>query len=168
MTISMYQASIPPFLHGFSNLSAILKKAEDYAAEKKIDPGVLIQSRLYPDMLPLVKQVQIASDVTKGAAARLAGIDVPRFEDKETTFAELHQRIEKTVSFLKTITPQQIDGSESREIKLKVGGKDMTFDGLKYLLYFAIPNFYFHITTTYAILRHNGLEIGKVDFLGSR
>lgn len=167
MTLSMYQASIPNFIHGLGNLSAILTKAEAYATARKFDPSVLVNFRLAPDMFPLSKQVQIVTDIVKGGAARLAGIEVPSFPDTETTFAQLQARIAKTVAFLNTITPAQIDGSEEKAISLKVGGQDMSFKGQAYLLTFVIPNFYFHITTTYAILRHNGLEIGKKDFLGA-
>lgn len=166
MTLSMYQAFIPPALHGFGTLSAILAKAEQHAEANKISPDVLLQARLYPDMFPLVRQVQIATDVVKGGAARLAGIEVPSFPDTESSFAELQARIEKTVSFLKSISPAQIDGSESKAIALKVGGNELSFDGQAYLLSFVLPNFYFHTTTAYAILRHNGLAIGKMDFLG--
>lgn len=167
MTLSMYQASIPVFLKTLGNLSEILRKAEAYAAAKKIDPSVLISARLAPDMFPLSRQIQIATDATKGFAARAAGVDVPSWPDTEATFAELQARIGKATDFLKTFKPEQIDGSEDKEVKLKVGGNDLTFKGQFYLLHFAIPNFFFHVATTYAILRHNGLEIGKKDFLGS-
>ncbi len=167
MTISMYQASIPMFLKTLGNLSEILKKAEAYAAAKKFEPSVLINARLAPDMLPLARQIQIASDAVKGFAARTAGVDVPSFADTETTFAELQARIQKTTDFLATIKPEQIDGSEDRDVKLKVGGNDLTFKAQAYLLHFVIPNFFFHVTTAYAILRHNGLEVGKKDFLGA-
>lgn len=168
MTLSMYEASIPTFIHGLNNLSAILKKAETYAEEKKFDSSILLGARLFPDMFPLPRQVQIACDIVKGAAARLAGADVPSFPDTESTFAELQSRIKKTIDFIKTVKPAQIDGSEKRPIKLTVGGNELSFDGQQYLLYFVIPNFYFHITTTYGILRHNGLNIGKADFLGKK
>ena len=166
MTLSMYQASIPVFIRGFGNLSAILAKAEAHAEAKKIDPLVFMQARLAPDMLPFPKQIQIASDVTKGCAARLASIENPSFADTESNFAELEARIAKTVEFLKIVTPKQIDGTEDKKIALKVGGRDLEFTGQSYLLGFVIPNFYFHLTTAYAILRHNGVEIGKADFLG--
>ncbi len=167
MTLSMYQASIPTFIHGLGNLSAILAKAAAYGEARKIDPSVLIGARLYPDMFPLSKQVQITSDVIKGGAARLAGVEVPSFADNESTFAELQERIAKTIAFLGTISAQQIDGSEAKEISLKVGSNQLSFTGQDYLLKFVIPNFYFHISITYAILRHNGLDIGKMDFLGN-
>lgn len=165
MTISMYQASIPAIIHGLGNLSSILTKAAAYAEAKKIDPAVLVNARLYPDMFPLVKQVQIASDVSKGVA-RLAGVEVPSFPDTETTFAQLQERIAKTITFVKTLTPAQIDGSEDKTISLKAGSNQLSFTGQDYLLKFVLPNIYFHITATYAILRHNGLDIGKVDYLG--
>jgi hypothetical protein len=163
----MYQASVPVFLRGYTNLSDILSKAAAYATAKKIDPTVLISARLYPDMFPLSKQVQIASDIVKGGIARLAGVEVPSYADTETSFAELQTRLSKTADFLKTFKPEQIDGSETKNITLKVGGNEMSFAGQSYLLDFVIPNFFFHSSTVYAILRHNGLEIGKKDFLGS-
>jgi len=167
MTLSMYQASIPAFVRILTNLSAILTKAEAHAAAKKIDSSVFINARLAPDMFPLARQIQIASDGVKGCAARLAGIDVPSYADTETTFAELQARIAKAVAFMQSVKPAQIDGSEERDIQLKVGGHEFKFKGQAYLLTFVIPNFYFHVTTAYAILRHNGVEIGKQDFLGS-
>ena len=166
MPLSMYQASVPVFLRGFANLSAILTKAEAYAEAKKIDPAVLTGARLFPDMFPLTKQVQIATDVVKGGMARLAGVEIPSFPDTEVTFAELQARIEKCVAFLKTIKPEQVDGTEEKKVTLKVGGNEMTFAGQPYLLSFIIPNFYFHSAVTYSILRHNGLDVGKMDFLG--
>lgn len=167
MSLSMYQSFIPPVLHGLGNLSAILSKAENYAATKKIDPSVLINARLAPDMFALARQVQITTDIVKGGAARLAGVEIPSYADTETTFAELQARIAKTIAFLKTVTAKQIDGTEEKEITLKVGGNEMKFKGQPYLLHFVIPNFYFHFMATYAILRHNGLDIGKMDFLGN-
>lgn len=166
MSISMYQASIPTFVRGLNNLSAILKKAEAHAKARKIDPSVFITARLAPDMFPLVRQIQIASDGVKGCAARLAGIEVPSFADTETTFDDLQTRITKTIAFMESVKPAQIDGSEEKPIHLKVGGRELDFLGLAYLLHFVIPNFYFHLTTAYGILRHNGVEIGKADFLG--
>ena len=167
MNISMYQASAPRFVNILKNLSAILDKAQAYADARMVDPTVLASCRLYPDMLPMARQVQIASDTAKGAVARLAGIDVPKYEDTEQTLAELKARIAKTIEFIGTIKPAQIDGSEDREITLKLGGKDVKFNGLQYLLGFAHPNFYFHVTTAYDILRHNGVEIGKSDYIGN-
>jgi uncharacterized protein len=167
MNISMYQASAPRFINILNNLSAILDKAQAHAEARKIDPLVLTGFRLYPDMLPMTRQVQIACDAAKGVIARLAGVEVPRHEDTEQTFAELKARIAKTVEFIKTIRPEQIDGTEDKQIALKIGGQDMQFNGMQYLLGFAHPNFYFHVTTAYNILRHNGVEIGKRDYIGN-
>ncbi len=166
MALSMHQASVPFFIRMLGNLSAILDKGAAYAEAKKIEPSVLMNSRLAADMFPLARQVQIASDVVKGGVARLAGIEIPSFPDTETTFPELQARIQKTVAFLKSVSAAQIDGSEERTITLKVGGNEMNFKGLPYLFSFVIPNFYFHITTAYAILRHNGVDVGKADYLG--
>ena len=166
MTISMYTASVPYFLRQLKNLKAILDKGAAHAQAKKFDPIVLFNARLAPDMLPLVRQVQIASDNAKGCAARLAGIDPPKYEDNETSYAQLGERIDKTIAFLKTLKPAQIDGSEGREIVLKFPNNTFTFKGQDYLSFFAIPNFTFHCVTAYNILRHNGVEIGKSDFLG--
>lgn len=165
--LNMYSASIPTFLHGLSNLSEILKKGAAFTKERKIEPSVLVNARLAPDMFPLAKQVQITTDVVKGYAARISGSENPKFEDNETNFEELQARIAKTVVFLKSIDEKKVVGSEKRDIALKVGGNDLKFDGQSYLLHFVIPNFYFHITTTYAILRHNGVAVGKADFLGA-
>lgn len=167
MSLSMYQASVPVFIRGLSNLSAILEKAAAHAEEKKIDPAIFINSRLAPDMFALARQIQIATDSVKGCAARLAALEVPSFPDTENTFPELQERIAKTIAFIETVTAEQIDGSEERNIALKVGGKELNFLGQPYLLYFVLPNFYFHITAAYAILRHNGVPVGKMDFLGS-
>ncbi len=168
MNITMYTASIPTLKHMLGNLSAILTKAEQHAAAKKIDPSVLIGARLYPDMFPLARQVQIACDQAKGCAARLAGIEVPKYEDKENSFPELQARIAKTIDFVSSIPSAEIDDSEMREIELQAGGKTFQFKGQDYLAHWVFPNFYFHLTTTYAILRHNGVELGKADFLGGR
>ncbi len=167
MSLTMYQASIPAFRHQIMALARILAKGEEHANARKIDHTALIQCRLYPDMFPLARQVQIASDTAKSAAARLAGVEVPSWEDHETTFAQLKERCEKTDRYLAGFTPQQIDGSEDREVVLKMRDGQMTFTGQQYLLTFAIPNFYFHITTAYALLRQCGVEIGKRDFLGA-
>lgn len=167
MSLSMYQASLPGFVRGLNNLSAILTQAEAYAGTRKIEPSVLITARLAPDMYPLSRQVQIATDGAKGCAARLAGIDIPSYEDNETTFAELQSRIAKTLTFLKSVSAAQIDGSEDRKITLRLRGREVQFLGQPYLLSFVLPNFYFHLTTAYDILRHNGLEIGKPDYLGN-
>ncbi len=167
MPLTMYHASAPVFTRGLTNLSAILRKAEEHAVARKIDPAVFINARLAPDMFPLSRQVQSATDSAKGCAARLAGAEVPRYEDTETTFPELQARIAKTVAFLQGVTPELIVGSEEREIVLKLRGKEVTFTGQSYLLTFALPNFFFHAVTAYDILRHNGVEIGKMDYLGN-
>lgn len=166
MAISMYQASVPVFLKTLGNLAAILDKGAAFAAAKKIDPSVLLAYRLAPDMLNLTRQVQIAADHAKRAVARLAGIEAPVYEDNEASFAELKARIDKTSAFINTLKPGQIDGSEDRKIEVKVGGNDKTFTGQTYLLHNALPNFFFHTTTAYAILRHCGVDIGKKDFIG--
>ena len=167
MSLSMYQASVPVFVRMFGNLTAILDKASAHAEANKIDPSVFINARLAPDMYPLSRQVQIATDIVKGGAARLAGIEVPSYADNETSFADLQARIAKTVAFLQSVTAEQIDGSEERNITLKFGSNEAHFLGQAYLLDFVYPNFYFHLTTAYAILRHNGIELGKRDLLGN-
>lgn len=166
MSISMYLASVPPMLRALANLRAILEKAAAHAEAKKIAPAVLVNARLYPDMFPLSRQVQIASDNAKGAASRLAGMEPPKYEDNESTFAELVARLDKTIAFLETFKPEQIDGSEDKTITLPMHDRTVTFKGMPYLLDYVLPNIYFHVTTAYAILRHNGVEIGKQDFLG--
>ena len=166
MTLSMYQASVAPFVKSLTALSGVLDKAAAHASARKIDPAVLLSTRLYPDMFPLVRQVQLATDFAKGAAGRLAGVELPKYPDTEASIDELKARIAKTIDFLKTFRAGQIDGSEGREITIPIGGQPKTFDGQGYLIDFALPNFYFHLTTAYAILRHCGVEIGKRDFLG--
>ncbi|HUK06219.1 MAG TPA: DUF1993 domain-containing protein [Burkholderiales bacterium] len=166
MPISMSQASAPRFAQMLKNLSAILARAQAHCEARKIDPLVLAAARLYPDMFPLARQVQIACDSAKGAVARLAGIEIPKHEDTEKSLEELQARIAKTLDFIAGVTPAQIDGSEEREIVLKLRGRDVSFKGAQFLLGFAWPNFYFHVTTAYDILRHNGVELGKADFLG--
>ncbi len=166
MAISMYRASVPMFTRMLRNLDAILAKGAAHAEAKRIDPAVLAGARLYPDMFPLTRQIQIASDTVKGCAARLAGEQPPSYEDNETTLPELSERIRKTVAFLEGFKPEQIDGTEGKEIVLKMRSGPLTFNGLGYLTDFAIPNFFFHVATAYDILRHNGVEIGKRDFLG--
>jgi uncharacterized protein len=166
MSLSMYQAAVPPFLQMLASLTAILDKAEAHAAARKIEPSVLLNTRLTPDMFPLVKQVQLVTDFAKGGAGRLAGVELPKFPDTETSFAELKARIARTVDFLKDLRPAQIDGSETREITIPIGGQPHKFTGQDYLIKFALPNFYFHHTTAYAILRQCGVEIGKRDYLG--
>ncbi|MBV2181644.1 MAG: DUF1993 domain-containing protein [Castellaniella sp.] len=167
MTISMYAASVPVLKQMLHSLDAILSKAEAHTANKKIDPAVLLQARLYPDMFPLVVQVQIASDNAKGIAARLAGVDIPSFQDTERTFEELHARIAKTINFIDTVKPEQVNGSEERDVVVYKGAPyEMQLRGQTYLIHFGLPNFLFHVTTAYAILRHNGVELGKSDFIG--
>ena len=166
MTITMYQASVPRFVNTLESLSAILDKAQAHADAKKIDPAALTAFRLYPDMFPLTRQVQIACDTAKGAVARLAGVDIPKHDDVELTFAELKARIAKTVDFIKAFKPAQIDGTDDREIVLKLQGNEVKFTGMQYLLGMAIPNFNFHVVTAYNILRHNGVELAKRDFIG--
>jgi hypothetical protein len=166
MQISMYKASAPRFAHTLNNLAGMMDKAQAHAEAKKLDPAALTTFRLFPDMFPLSRQVQTACDLAKGAVARLAGVEVPKHEDTEQTFAELKARIAKTVAFINSIKPEQIDGSEDKEITLKLGKQQYTFTGMQYLLNFAYPNFYFHATTVYNILRHNGVELGKKDFVG--
>lgn len=166
MSISMFQASVPPIIKTLSNLRNLLEKAAAHAEAKKIEPSVLINARLYPDMFPLSRQVQIATDMAKGAASRLAGKEVPKYEDNETTFAELIARLDKTIALLETFKPEEIDGSEDNTITLPMRDRTLTFKGQPYLIEYALPNIYFHTTTAYAILRHNGVEIGKKDFLG--
>ncbi len=165
-TISMYQASAPRFANLLRNLSSILDKAQAHAEAKKIDPLALTQFRLYPDMFPLTRQVQIACDTAKGAVARLAGAEIPKHEDTEQTFPELKARIAKTVAFIESVGAAKLDGTEDKEIVLKMRAQEIKFNGLQYLMGFAIPNFFFHVTTAYNILRHNGVEIGKTDFVG--
>ena len=166
MKMSMYQASVPTFSRVLENLAAILEKAEQHAAAKKIDPAVLINSRLAPDMFPLGRQVQIASDAAKGGAARLAQATPPAFEDTEATFAQLVERCRKTVAYLQTLKPEQIDGSEDRTVSWQSRSATKTMQGMPYLLNHVTPNVFFHVTTAYDILRHNGVELGKQDFLG--
>jgi hypothetical protein len=167
MVISMYQASVPRFVNILGNLSNILDKAQAHVDAKKLDAATLPTYRLFPDMLPMTTQVQIACDAAKGVVARLAGVEIPVFEDNEKTLAELKARIAKTVAFIQTVTPAQIDGTEDKEIVIKRGDKETRYGGMQFLLGHALPNFYFHVTTTYNILRHNGIEIGKRDYLGN-
>ncbi len=168
MKISMYEASVPPFTRALESLAAILEKAAAHCEARKIDPAVLVGARLYPDMFPLVKQVQIAADAAKGGCARLAQAEIPAFEDNEASFADLVARLRRTVDFLKTLAPGQFEGAEDRTCTWKTRKGDKSMQGLPYLLTHVAPNLYFHVTTAYAILRHNGVEIGKGDFLGTR
>lgn len=168
MTISMYAASVPVFKQMLGGLGNVLAKAAAHAADKKIDPSVLLQARVFPDMFPMVKQVQIASDFAKGVSARLAGVDVPAFDDVEQSFDELQERIAKTLAFIESLDAAQFDGSEQREIVLRMGTpKERKLDGQAYLLAYGLPQFFFHVTTAYALLRHNGIEIGKRDYMGA-
>jgi hypothetical protein len=162
MSLSMYQASVPLLVRGLDNLSAVLKKGEAHSGS-----AGFIAARLAPDMFTLAGQVQRASDTAKGCAARLAGIDNPGFPDTETTFAQLQERIAKTIAFLKGVTPAQIDGSEHKPISFKAGPYTLNFTGASYLTTFVLPNFYFHVTTAYDILRNNGVAVGKMDYLGA-
>ena len=168
MSISMYQVSVPQFKKMLLNLSSILKKAEEYAEGKKIAPTVLLEARLFPDMLNLIKQVQIACDQVKNGCARLAGIEPTKFDDNEASFADLQIRIDRTIKYLDALKAEQIDHSEDREIKFSIREYQFDFKGQQFLLSWIIPNFYFHLTTAYDILRHNGLEIGKSDYLGPK
>jgi len=166
MAMSMYQASIPQLTKMLNNLANILKKGEEFAKAKNMDSAVLVGGRLAPDMFPLAKQVQIACDQVKNGMARLAGVEPPKFDDQESTFAELQERIAKTLTFANSIKPEQVDGTEAKEIKFSIKEWNFEFVGEQYLLTWIIPNFYFHIATAYNILRHNGVEIGKSDYLG--
>jgi hypothetical protein len=166
MTLSMHQASVPVFLRALGNLSHVLKKGEAHAKAKDIALDVLLQTRLIPDMLPLVRQVQIATDMAKNGSARLAGVDPLKFEDNETTFDQLHARIDRAVDYIKSFKPEQIDGSESRTVTIKLRGSEQHFEGQAYLLHFVLPNLFFHCTTAYNILRQAGVELGKTDFIG--
>ena len=167
MTLSMYNASIPVFQQMLKALSEVLTKAEAHAADKHFDPQVLLQARLFPDMFPLLRQVQIAADFAKSVPARLAGVEVPAYEDSEQSFADLQARLTKTLTFLAGLSAAQIDGSEALEVVLRPGTpKEKKLSGQTYLLGYGLPQFFFHVTTAYDILRHNGVEIGKRDFLG--
>jgi hypothetical protein len=168
MSISLYAASIPVFKQMLTALGDVLSKAEAHAGARKIEPDALLQARLYPDMFPLLKQVQIAVDFAKGVSARLAGVEVPTFADDDKTFADLHAKLAQVLAFLASLDAAQIDGQEAREIVLRPGtDKEKRFNGQNYLLSFGLPQFFFHITTSYDILRHNGVEIGKRDYMGA-
>lgn len=167
MTLSLYQASVPVLVRALNNLSAILGKATVHAEAKKIDPSVFINARLAPDMFPLARQIQSASDSAKGCAARLAAVGIPSYADSEATFPELQERIAKTVAFLQSVNAAQIEGGEDRTVTMRLRGGEVNFTAQSYLLSFALPNFFFHVTTAYSILRHNGVEIGKADYLGN-
>lgn len=165
--ISMYQASVPQFVNILGSLSNILDKAQAHVDAKKLDPAALTDYRLFPDMLPMKSQVQIACDTAKGAVARLAGVEIPVHEDTEKSLVDLKARIAKVVAFIRTVNPQQIDGTEDREIVIRRGETESRYTAMQFLLGRALPNFYFHVTTAYNILRHNGIEIGKRDYLGN-
>lgn len=162
----MYQASVPVFLRSLTALGGLLDKASAHCEARKVDPAVLLACRLYPDMFPLIRQVLIAADFAKGTPARLAGVEVPKWPDEEKTFADLQARLAKTADYIQSLPRTSIDGSEDREITIPIGGQPTTFKGQPYLLHFALPNFYFHMATAYALLRHNGVEVGKRDFIG--
>jgi hypothetical protein len=166
MKISVQSQSVDIFTHCLNNLSAILEKGAACAAARKFDSTVLVNSRLFPDMLPLSRQVQIACDIAKNSAARLAGMEPPRFEDNEKTMDELRARIAKTIDYLKSVPVAKFEGAEERDIKVPAGDRTFEFKGLAYVQRWALPNVFFHVTTAYNILRHNGVEIGKRDFLG--
>jgi hypothetical protein len=168
MAISLYQVSVPVFLQFLTSLSGILDKAAAHAEAKKIDPAVLLESRLFPDMYPLVRQVRLAADHAVNAAGRLAGIDPPSFDSSEASIAELKERIARSIDFLKTLKPEQIDGAEEKEIRITFpSGMTRDYTGQSLLLGSSLPNFFFHCTTAYDILRHSGVELGKRDFIGS-
>ena len=166
MAIDMYTLTIPVFTRALNNLKHVLEKGAAHAEAKKIDPTVFVSARLFPDMFPLAKQVQIATDMVKGAAARLAGVDIPAYADTETTFVELIDRVQRTITFLETFKSEQFANTADKQIVLPLRTRTLEFTGLVYVQSFAIPNLYFHATTTYNLLRHNGVEIGKMDFLG--
>ena len=166
MKISMYEASIPTFLHTLRNLKTFLEKGSAHAEARKYDPNLLAATRLTADMLPLTRQIQIASDAAKGAAARLTGVDPPKFEDNETTLADLIGRVDKTIDYLQGFKPEQFEGADDRSITIQTPRQTFTFPGLIFLRHWAIPNFFFHVTTAYNLLRQSGVELGKADYLG--
>lgn len=165
--MSLYEIAVPTFKRSLTNLSAILKKAQKHSEANNIEPDVLINSRLYPDMFPLKRQIQIATDTARRSGGQLADVEVPSFEDTEETFEELQDRIEKTIEFLDTLVPEQFEGAETKTIELPMRDSTIKLDGVSYLMGFALANFYFHVVTAYNILRHNGVEIGKMDYLGA-
>jgi hypothetical protein len=167
MSLSMYQASVPVFVRALKNLNGVLQKGEVFAAAKKIEPAVLINDRIAPDMFPLSRQIQIATDVARRGVARLAGVEPPKFEDNELTFEDLYDRINRTIVYLESFQPRQIEGTEDKAISFEIRAKTVTFTGMEMLLNFSIPNVLFHTTVAYTILRHNGVDIGKSDFLGN-
>lgn len=166
MSLTMYSSSIPYFIRPLNNLSAILNRGADHGEAHEIDPAILVTARLFPDMFPLSRQVQIACDVSKGAAARISGIEAPSFEDTESSFDELQERIQKTIEFLESVPEDKINGTEEKAIKKQAGTFEVDFTGTTYLLMWALPNIHFHVTTTFNILRHTGVVLGKIDFVG--
>jgi hypothetical protein len=166
MKTSMYTTSVPRFIRALNNLAAILEKGAAHAQARKIDPAVLLDARLYPDMFPLTRQVQVATDVANSGAARLAGLEVPAYENKEGSFDELVARIRKTIAYLETLKPEQIDGTEEKTVSWQTRSSTKSMQGMPYLQDHLLPNIYFHVTTAYNILRHNGVELGKMDYLG--
>lgn len=169
MSLSMHETSVPVFRHMLGALSGVLAKGEAHAAEAGFDPGVLLQTRLFPDMFPLLRQVQIACDFAKSVSARLADVEVPSFADEEASFADLQARIARTLAFIDGLDPLLFEGSDEREIVLRPGTpKERRFDGRGYLLQYGLPQFFFHVTTAYSLLRHNGVPVGKLDFMGAR
>lgn len=166
MSLTMHSSSIPYFVRSLNNLSAILKKGADHATEKDFDPSILVTARLFPDMFPLSRQVQIACDVCKGAAARISGIEAPSFDDVESSFEQLQERIAKTIEFLESVPADAVDGTEEKQVMLQAGTYEIEFTGATYLSMWALPNLYFHVTTSYNILRHNGVSLGKLDYVG--
>lgn len=164
----LYDVSIAPLIRNLENLRHILQQGEEYAEQKKVTPEILLNSRLFVDMYPLVKQVQLVSDMSKGAGARLAGLEIPQYADDETSFEMLYARIDKTAAFLRQIQPAQLEGAASKEVVLTIRKVDLTFSGLDYLEKWAMPNVYFHTTTAYNILRHLGVPLGKTDYLGQK
>ncbi|HEX4241723.1 MAG TPA: DUF1993 domain-containing protein [Steroidobacteraceae bacterium] len=167
MSISLYQVSIPALTRGLTNLAALLDKAAAHSAAKKLDPAVLAQSRLFPDMFPLARQIQITCDTAKGAAGRLAGVDIPKHEDSEANLEQLKARVAKTLDFVKSVSAAQLKDAETRSIELKFPSSTLKFTGLSYVTDFVLPNFYFHISIAYGLLRQAGVEIGKNDYLGA-
>lgn len=167
MSLSMHSFSIPYFVRSLNNLAAILNKGAAHAKENEIDPSIFVSARLFPDMFPLSRQVQIACDVSKGAAARISGIEAPSFEDNESSFEELLERISKTIAFLESVPEDKLNGTEDKTVKFQAGSIEIDFTGATYLSMWALPNLYFHVTTTYNILRHNGVELGKLDYVGA-
>ena len=166
MTLSLHAIAVPAFVRALKSLSSLLTKAEESATARGFDPAVLLTARLAPDMFPLTRQVQIASDGVKGGAARLAGVEAPAFPDTETTFAELQARIEKTIAWVESLDASQFEGDPDRPLVLKMAGQEFPFTAQSFLFAFVLPNLYFHVSTAYNILRHNGVAVGKRDFLG--